>query len=30
MVNYFQVRDGLIRYMSNYHDTVPFAAVSGA
>lgn len=27
--NYFQVEDGLIRYMSNYHDSVPFA-VPGA
>ncbi|MFG3281880.1 nuclear transport factor 2 family protein [Streptomyces sp. NPDC048111] len=28
--NYFQVSGGLIRYMSNFHDSVPFAAVSGA
>jgi ketosteroid isomerase-like protein len=25
--NYFQVTDGLITYMSNYHDTVPFSPV---
>lgn len=27
--NYFQVRDGLITYMTNVHDTVPFAPVAG-
>lgn len=27
--NYFQIEDGLIRYMANYHDTVPFAALGG-
>lgn len=26
--NYFQVEDGLITYMTNVHDTVPFAALS--
>jgi ketosteroid isomerase-like protein len=28
--NYFQVADGLIRYMTNVHDTVPFAAIAGS
>ncbi|MFE4860595.1 nuclear transport factor 2 family protein [Streptomyces sp. NPDC056670] len=28
--NYFQVSGGLIHYMSNHHDSVPFAAVTGA
>jgi ketosteroid isomerase-like protein len=27
VVNYFQVVDGLIAYMANYHDTVPFRPV---
>lgn len=27
VVNYFQVVDGLIVYMANYHDTVPFRPV---
>jgi ketosteroid isomerase-like protein len=27
--NYFQVQDGLITYMTNIHDTVPFAALAG-
>jgi ketosteroid isomerase-like protein len=29
VVNYFQVRAGLIAYLANYHDTVPFAVVQG-
>ncbi|MFF4182710.1 nuclear transport factor 2 family protein [Streptomyces sp. NPDC001691] len=28
--NYFRVSSGLIQYMSNFHDSVPFAAVTGA
>ena len=28
--NYFRISSGLIRYMSNFHDSVPFAAVTGA
>ncbi len=27
VVNYFRVVDGLITYMANFHDTVPFRAV---
>ena len=27
--NYFQIQDGLITYMANYHDTVPFAPLGG-
>jgi ketosteroid isomerase-like protein len=27
VMNYFRVTDGLIAYMANYHDTVPFRAV---
>jgi ketosteroid isomerase-like protein len=27
VMNYFRVTDGLITYMANYHDTVPFRAV---
>jgi ketosteroid isomerase-like protein len=27
--NYFRIAGGLIRYMKNVHDTVPFAAVTG-
>lgn len=27
--NYFQITGGLIRYMKNVHDTVPFASVTG-
>ncbi|MFD8813304.1 nuclear transport factor 2 family protein [Streptomyces sp. NPDC001714] len=27
--NYFRVRGGLITYMTNVHDTVPFAPVTG-
>ncbi|MFD0392271.1 nuclear transport factor 2 family protein [Streptomyces nogalater] len=27
--NYFQVADGHIVYMTNVHDTVPFAPVTG-
>jgi ketosteroid isomerase-like protein len=27
--NYFEITDGLIRYMTNVHDTVPFAVVTG-
>jgi uncharacterized protein (TIGR02246 family) len=27
VVNYFRVTDGLITYMANFHDTVPFRAV---
>jgi ketosteroid isomerase-like protein len=27
VMNYFQFRDGRIRYMANFHDTVPFRAV---
>ncbi|MFI5531473.1 nuclear transport factor 2 family protein [Kitasatospora sp. NPDC051853] len=30
VVNYFQVVDGLITYMANFHDTVPFRAVLGS
>jgi ketosteroid isomerase-like protein len=26
--NYFQIEDGLIRYMTNVHDTAPFAALA--
>jgi len=29
VVNYFQVVDGRISYMSNHHDTVPFQPVLG-
>ena len=25
VANYFQITDGLISYMANFHDTVPFA-----
>ncbi|GAA2462175.1 nuclear transport factor 2 family protein [Streptomyces mauvecolor] len=28
--NYFRISSGLIQYMSNFHDSVPFAAVTGA
>ena len=28
--NYFRISGDLIRYMSNFHDSVPFAAVTGA
>jgi ketosteroid isomerase-like protein len=28
--NYFRMADGLIAYMSNYHDTAPFAAAAPA
>uniref|UniRef100_A0AAU2UYU2 Nuclear transport factor 2 family protein n=1 Tax=Streptomyces sp. NBC_00003 TaxID=2903608 RepID=A0AAU2UYU2_9ACTN len=28
--NYFRISGDLIRYMSNFHDSVPFAAVMGA
>ncbi|MFI5699172.1 nuclear transport factor 2 family protein [Streptomyces xanthochromogenes] len=28
--NYFRTSGGLIHYMSNHHDSVPFAAVTGA
>ncbi|GGU27873.1 nuclear transport factor 2 family protein [Streptomyces violascens] len=28
--NYFRISSGLIHYMSNFHDSVPFAAVTGA
>ncbi|WFE62842.1 nuclear transport factor 2 family protein [Micromonospora sp. WMMD714] len=27
--NYFEIVDGLIRYMTNVHDTVPFAVAMG-
>lgn len=26
--NYFETKDGLITYMANFHDTVPFAVLS--
>jgi len=29
VANYFQVKDGLITYMGNFHDTKPFAPVMG-
>jgi hypothetical protein len=25
--NYFEITDGLISYMANFHDTVPFSPV---
>ncbi|MFE3186690.1 nuclear transport factor 2 family protein [Streptomyces violascens] len=28
--NYFRISSDLIQYMSNFHDSVPFAAVTGA
>ncbi|WP_438290328.1 nuclear transport factor 2 family protein [Streptomyces sp. HUAS TT7] len=28
--NYFRISGDLIHYMSNFHDSVPFAAVTGA
>lgn len=28
--NYFRISSSLIQYMSNFHDSVPFAAVTGA
>lgn len=30
VANYFQVTDGLISYMANFHDTVPFRPVLGS
>lgn len=30
VANYFQVTDGLIAYMANFHDTVPFRPVLGS
>jgi ketosteroid isomerase-like protein len=29
VMNYFQLRDGLIGYMANFHDTVPFLPLTG-
>jgi ketosteroid isomerase-like protein len=29
VANYFRVSDGLITYMANFHDTVPFRAALG-
>ena len=28
VMNYFRIADGLISYMANYHDTVPFQALA--
>jgi ketosteroid isomerase-like protein len=30
VANYFQIVDGLITYMANFHDTVPFRPVLGS
>ena len=30
VANYFRIVDGRIRYMANFHDTAPFAVLSGA